>query len=80
MAEKKPLSASSVKSLLEIELPSGEGPREHPGRFLDPAVVAAHFAPFLKNIPSAEERWARKNHSVPFIWPPEALDSAGEGN
>jgi len=43
-----------------------DSPQPHPPRFLDPRVVEAHFAPLMKNPPTAEERWARKANATPF--------------
>jgi hypothetical protein len=59
---------SAQKSLAEIDFPTGEGPKPHAPRFLDPRIVEAHFAPLMKNPPSAEERWARKKDATPFVW------------
>lgn len=66
MEEKSPFNASEPRSLAEIEFPTGEGPRPHTVRFLDPREVEKHFAPLLKNPPSPEERWARKAGATPF--------------
>lgn len=57
---------SGPKSLNEIDLPTGEGTRPHPPRFLDPRITEAHFAPLIKNPPTAAEHWARKANATPF--------------
>ena len=65
--EEKPLSnESKPRSLAEIDFPTGEGPKPHTPRFIDPREVEKHFAELLKNPPSPEERWARKANSTPF--------------
>ncbi len=69
MAEKKRSDESKVNPLLDLNLPTGEGKKERPPRFLNPEIVAAHFAPLLKNIPSAEERWQSKKNAKDFTWP-----------
>ena len=66
MEEKQQSSASKRRSLAEIDFPAGDGPKPHPARFLDPREVERHFAPLLKNLPSAEQRWARKCGALPF--------------
>jgi hypothetical protein len=66
MEEKLPSSESNKPSLADLDFPTGEGPRPHPPRFLDPREVADHFAPLLQNCPPPEQRWARKAHSTPF--------------
>jgi len=66
MEEKPQQNASGPKSLADIDFPVGEGPKPHPPRFIDPRIVEAHFAPLMKNPPSAEERWARKANATPF--------------
>ena len=66
MEENSPSNASTPRSLAEIDFPTGEGPKPHPARFLDPREVAEHFAPLLKTPPSPEQRWAQKAGSVPF--------------
>jgi hypothetical protein len=52
--------------LAEIDFPTGEGPKPHPVRWIDPREVEKHFAPLLKNLPSPEQRWARKSIATPF--------------
>jgi len=53
--------------LANLDFPAcAEGPKPHPPRFIDPRIVEAHFAPLMKNPPSAEERWARKADARPF--------------
>ena len=66
--EAKAQSKESIPpSLADLELPSyPDSPQPHPPRFLDPRVVEAHFAPLMKNPPTAEERWARKANATPF--------------
>ena len=60
-------NASEPLSVASIELPTGEGPKPHPPRFIDPRIVEAHFAPLMKlNPPSAAERWAKKKDATPF--------------
>ena len=66
MEEKPPSNASKPRSLAEIEFPTGDGPKPHSARFLDPREVENHFAPLLKNRPSPEQRWARKANATPF--------------
>lgn len=66
MEEKQPSKKSKTLSLTEIDLPSSAPPTPHKPRFLDPSKVAAHFAPLLKNPPTAAERWAKKANSQPF--------------
>ncbi len=66
MEEQPPSNASAPRSLAEIELPSGAGPRPHSARFLDPREVEKHFAPLIKNPRSAEQRWADKANATPF--------------
>ncbi len=68
MEESTPSDASRTRSLAEIDFPTGEGPKPHAVRFLDPRDVERHFAPLLKEMkmPSAEERWARKANATPF--------------
>jgi hypothetical protein len=66
MEEKPPSNASKLRSLEEIDFPTGEGPKPHPIRFIDPREVEKHFAPLLKNRPSPEQRWARKSNAAPF--------------
>ncbi len=66
MEGKQQQNASPPKSLAEIELPAGDGPKPHPPRFLDPRIVEAHFAPLMKARPSARERWAGKANSTAF--------------
>jgi hypothetical protein len=61
------LTESKPPELASLDFPYyPEGPAPHPPRFIDPRIVEAHFAPLLKNLPSAEERWARKANSTPF--------------
>lgn len=68
MEAKKPSSESKQQPAPELDLPScTAGPKPHPPRFIDPRIVAAHFAPLLKNMPSAEERWAKKANATPFL-------------
>ena len=66
MEEKQQSSASKPRSLAEIDLPTGDGPKPHPTRFLDPREVEIHFAPLLKNLPTPAQRWARKSGALPF--------------
>jgi hypothetical protein len=66
MEEKSASSASKPRSLAEIDFPTGEGPKPHPVRWIDPREVEKHFAPLLKNLPSPEQRWARKSIATPF--------------
>jgi hypothetical protein len=66
MGEKTPSAALNQRSLAALDFPVGEGPKAHTVRLLDPRVVAQHFAPLLKNLPSAEVRWARKAGATPF--------------
>jgi len=66
MEEKTPSNASRTRSLAEIDFPTGEGPKLHTARFLDPREVEKHFAPLLKDCPSPEQRWARKANATPF--------------
>lgn len=68
MEESRPSDVSKPRSLAEIDFPTGEGPKAHTVRFLDPRDVERHFAPLLKEMkmPSAEERWARKAGATPF--------------
>jgi hypothetical protein len=57
---------SKLRSLAEIDFPSGPGPIPHAVRFLDPRDVAAHFAALEVKAPSAEERSAKKCQATPF--------------
>ena len=66
MEEQPQPNESARKSPAELDFPTGEGPKPHAPRFLDPRIVEAHFAPLMKNPPSAEERWARKAKAKPF--------------
>ncbi|MBC7981158.1 MAG: hypothetical protein H7Y36_11400 [Armatimonadetes bacterium] len=66
MEEKPPSDASKPRSLAEIDFPTGEGPKPHTARFLDPREVEKHFAPILKYAPSPEQRWAQKANASPF--------------
>ena len=66
MEDKPQSNASKPRSLAEIDFPTGEGPKPHPIRFLDPREVEKHFAPLLKSQPSPEQRWARKMNASPF--------------
>jgi hypothetical protein len=66
MEEKTQSNASKPRSLAQIDFATGAGPLPHPPRFIDPREVEKHFAPLLKDRPSAEQRWARKADSVPF--------------
>jgi hypothetical protein len=66
MEEKPPSNESGLPSLAEIDFPTGEGPKAHSVRFLDPREVESHFAPLLGNRPSPQQRWARKAASSPF--------------
>ncbi len=75
MEDRKPSTESKPKEsehscpdrLPELSLPViNEAPKPHPPRFIDPRIVEAHFAPLLKNLPSPEERWARKANATPF--------------
>jgi hypothetical protein len=67
MEGKTPSKPSKPRSLADLELPPFlDSPQPHKPRFLDPRVVEAHFAPLMKNPPSAEERWERKANATPF--------------
>ena len=66
MEENPPSDASKPLSLAEIDFPTGDGPKPHFPRFLDPREVEKHFAPLLKNRPSPEQRWARKSGASAF--------------
>lgn len=66
MEAKPQPNESAPKSLAELDLPAGDGPKPHAPRFLDPRVTEAHFAPLMKNPPSAAERWARKADATAF--------------
>jgi hypothetical protein len=66
MEVKVPSGESAAKTLADIDLPVGDGPRPHRPRFIDPQVVEAHFAPLLKDCPSPEQRWAGKADATPF--------------
>jgi hypothetical protein len=67
MEGKSQSEESRQRSLEDLELPHfPDCPQPHKPRFLDPRVVEAHFAPLMKNPPSAEERWARKANATPF--------------
>lgn len=66
MEEKLPSNASKPRSLAEIDLPTGDGPKPHAARFLDPREVEKHFAPLLTNPPNPEQRWMQKAGAVPF--------------
>lgn len=66
MEDKPPSNASAPRSLAEIDFPTGAGPIPHSVRFIDPREVEKHFAPLLKNPPSAEQRWARKANATSF--------------
>jgi len=60
------LTASQMRSLTEMKLPTGEGPVPHTVRFHDPREVEAHFAALKTEPRSAEERWASKANARPF--------------
>jgi len=67
MEDKAPSTESKPTDLANLDFaPCPKGPKPHPVRFIDPRVVEAHFAPLMKNPPSAEERWARKANAKPF--------------
>ena len=66
MEGKQPLKKSEPRSLAEIDFPAGDGPVPHPPAFHDPRDVSIYFAPLIREIPSAEERWARKANATPF--------------
>lgn len=66
METNPPPKESKPRSLAEIDLPSGDGPKDHAPRFVDPRVVEAHFAPLMSHPPSAAERWAKKANASPF--------------
>jgi hypothetical protein len=68
MEDKQPSTESKLPSLADLEFPScPEGTQPHSPKFIDPRIIAEHFAPLMKNPPSAEERWARKANAMPFL-------------
>jgi hypothetical protein len=57
---------SKLRSLAEIDFPTGPGPVPHQVRFLDPRHVEAHFAALEFKSSNPEERWAKKRDAIPF--------------
>ena len=67
MEDKAPSTESKLPDLASLDFPPcPEGTKPHPPRFIDPRIIEAHFAPLMKNPPSAAERWARKADARPF--------------
>ena len=66
-SKKSTTTSQAVVDLVFPEVPLGEGPRKHKPRLYDPRIVDDYFRPLLKNIPSAEERWKKKENSTPFL-------------
>jgi hypothetical protein len=66
MEEQAQSNASEIRTLAEIDFPSGDGPVAHAARFLDPRVVEAHFAELPVHRPDPEQRWAKKCNTTPF--------------
>ena len=66
MEEKPPSTESEIRTLAEIDFPSGEGPVAHAVRFLDPRAVEAHFAELPNHRPDPAQRWAEKRNATPF--------------
>lgn len=66
MEAKPHTNASKPRSLAQLDFPSGEGPRPHPVRVIDPRAVEAHFATLPTHRPGPRERWSWKAQAMPF--------------
>ncbi len=61
-----PIGLMLVEDTVLADFPAGESPVPHPPAFHDPRDVSEYFKPLIKDIPTAEERWARKADATPF--------------
>jgi len=60
------MAVAGLADLTFPKVPLGEGPKKHTPRSYDPRVVDDYFRPLIKNIPTAEERWKKKEKATPF--------------